>query len=325
MNPPLNHSGLFLKIILQHNDTGMQKSNNRNHSKAFFLVSSGGLIWSFGTLIVRHMEAPQSYQWQYLFLRGLSIFLVLLIYLFNRDGITFISNLKKTWLSSLIGACGLVAAFSGYIFSITMTTAANTLFMLAAAPFIAALLGIVVLNEKLRYFTWISMAIALLGILVMVLDGLEANHLLGNLTGLLSAFGFAVFSVSLRWRKKTPQFITIALAGFLCALFALLILFFQNDSVTMPIRNVYLSILHGIIVGFGLILFSLGSKYLPAAELLLLSMAEVVGGVIWVYLPIFGIHEIPSSLTVVGGAMVLLAIIVDGVIGQRKQKTIRIA
>jgi DME family drug/metabolite transporter len=71
-------------------------------------------------------------------------------------------------------------------------------------------------------------------------------------------------------------------------------------------------------------LFSLGSKYLPAAELLLLSMAEVVGGVIWVYLPVFGIHEVPSSLTVVGGAMVLLAIIVDGVIGQRKQKTIRI-
>jgi drug/metabolite transporter (DMT)-like permease len=63
----------------------------------------------------------------------------------------------------------------------------------------------------------------------------------------------------------------------------------------------------------GLILFSLGAKYFPAAELNLLSLAEVVGGVIWVYLPIFGINEVPSMLTVVGGCIVTCAIILDSV------------
>jgi drug/metabolite transporter (DMT)-like permease len=283
----------------------MQKFNDSNYLKAFFLAFFAGTIWSFGALIVRYMEAAQSYQWQYLFFRGLTIAVVILIYLMARDGFAFIYHFKRIGLSGLIGAVGLVTAMSGYILSITLTTVANTLFMLAASPFIAALLGIVLLKEKLRYSTWVAMVIALLGILVMVLEGL--------VLALVAALGFAVFSVSLRWRRQTPQFATIALAGVLCMLFTLLILFLHNETPAMPLRNVYLSILHGFIVCVGLILFSISAKFLPAAELTLLLMVEAVGGILWVYLPIFGIHEIPSVPTVAGGIIVLGAIVLDGV------------
>ncbi|CAB1056346.1 hypothetical protein D1BOALGB6SA_1082 [Olavius sp. associated proteobacterium Delta 1] len=291
----------------------MQRSDKRDYLKAFFLVLLAGTIWSFGALIVRYLEAAQSYQWQYLFYRGMTVAIVLLIYLLAREGIAGVDNFKRIGLAELIGACGLVAAFSGYILSITVTTVANTLFMLAAAPFIAAFLGIVLLQEKVRYITWVAMLIAFLGILVMVLEGLEAGNLFGSLIALVSALGFAVFSVSLRFRRETPKFRTIALAGLLCALVASLIIFFNNDTLAMPLGNVFLSILHGIIVGFGLILYSIGSKLLPAAQLTLLSMVEVVGGVLWVYIPIFGIHEVPSVLTVAGGVIVLGAIVLDGV------------
>jgi len=291
----------------------MQKFNDRNYLKAFFMAFFAGTIWSFGALIVRYMEAAQIYQWQYLFFRGLTIAIVILIYLLARDGLAFINHFKRIGLSGLIGAVGLVTAMSGYILSITLTTVANTLFMLAASPFIAALLGIVLLKEKLRYSTWVAMVIALLGILVMVLEGLGAGNFLGNLLALVAASGFAVFSVSLRWRRQTPQFATIALAGVLCALFALLILFLHNETPAMPLRNMYLSVLHGFIVGFGLILFSFSAKFLPAAEMTLLLMVEAVGGILWVYLPIFGIHEIPSVASVAGGIIVLGAIVLDGV------------
>jgi drug/metabolite transporter (DMT)-like permease len=291
----------------------MQKFNNRNYLKAFFLASFAGTIWSFGALIVRYMEAAQSYQWQYLFFRGLTIAIVILIYLMARDGFAFINHFKRIGLSGLLGAVGLVTAMSGYILSITLTTVANTLFMLAATPFIAAFLGIVLLKEKVRYSTWVAMVIALLGILVMVLEGLGAGNFLGNLFALMAASGFAVFSVSLRWRRQTPQFATIALAGLLCMLFTLFILFLRNETLAMPLRNVYLSMLHGFVVGSGLILFSFSAKFLPAAELTLLLMVEAVGGILWVYLPIFGIHEIPSVPTVAGGIIVLGAIVLDGV------------
>ena len=317
--------GLSLAIAPNTGEATMQRSYNRNYLKAFFLVLFAGTIWSFGALLVRYMEAAQSYQWQYLFFRGMTVAIVLLIYILTREGIAVVDNFKRTGLAELLGSCGLVAAFSGYILSITVTTVANTLFMLAAAPFIAAFLGIVLLQEKVRYITWVAMIIAFFGILIMVLEGLEAGNFFGNLMALVSALGFAVFSVSLRFRKETPKFTTVALAGILCALVALLIIFFDNDTLAMPLRNVYLSILHGLILGFGLILFSLGSKFLPAAQLTLLSMVEVVGGVLWVYIPIFGIHEVPSVLTVTGGVIVLSAIVLDGANARQQRPLLKMS
>lgn len=312
----------MMNVGIFFSDANMREFTDRNYLKGFFLVSLAGTLWSFGALIVRYMVQAQTYQWQYLFFRGLTIAVVLLIYLILREGGGIVNHFKKTGLSGLLGACGLVAAFSGFIWSITLTTAANTLFMLAATPFIAAFLGIMLLHEKVRHLTWGAMVIALAGMLVMVVEGLETGNLIGNLMALVAALGFAVFSVSLRWRKETPQFTTVALAGFLCALFTFLVLFLHNDTPAMPLRNVYLSLLHGFIVGCGLILFSVGAKFLPAAELTLLSLIEVVGGILWVYLPIFGIHEVPSPLTIVGGVIVLGAIGLDGLGTRQKRQMI---
>jgi RarD protein len=284
-----------------------------DHLKGFFLVCFAGTLWSFGALLIRYMIEARNYQWQYLFYRGLTIAIVLLIYLMVKEGKTFITSFRHNGAAGLLGACGLVAAFIGFIWSITLTTVANSLFMLAMTPFVAAFLGIVFLKEKLRQLTWAAMVIALAGILTMVFEGLEKGNFFGNVIALISATGFAVFSVSLRWRKETPQFTTIALAGLICVVFTMLMLFSQNSTLAMPLRNVYLSMLHGLIVGIGLIFFATGAKFLPAAELTLLSMVEVIGGVFWVYLPIFGIHEVPSMLTMIGGVIVLFAIILDGV------------
>lgn len=290
----------------------MPKFSNRNYLIAFFQALFAGTLWSFGGLIVRYMEAAQSYQWQYLFFRALTIAIVILVYLMVRDGPAFINHFKKIGLAGMLGAIGLMMAMTCFILSITLTTVANTLFMLAAAPFIAAFLGIVFLKEKVRYSTWAAMIIALLGIAVMVLEGLGAGTFLGNLLALVAASCFAVFSVSLRWRRETPQFATVALAGMLCVMFALAVLFLRNETPAMPLRNIYLSMLHGFIVGLGLILFSSSAKFLPAAEMILLSLVEIVGGVLWVYLPILGIHEIPSLPTIIGGIIVLGAIVIDG-------------
>ena len=87
----------------------------------------------------------------------------------------------------------------------------------------------------------------------------------------------------------------------------------------MPVINIYLSLLHGCIVASGLILFSLGAKYLPAAELALLSLMEVVGGVLWVWLPIFGINEVPSTAVIIGGVIITIAVILHG-FGARKKR-----
>ena len=108
---------------------------------AFTVVFFAGIFWSFGALTVRYMVDGHDYVFQYLFYRGISISIILLIYLFITERFSFYKNFFKIGPSSVIGGLFLATAFTGFIFSITMTTAAVTLFMLASMPFIAAIVG----------------------------------------------------------------------------------------------------------------------------------------------------------------------------------------
>ena len=80
----------------------------------------------------------------------------------------------------------------------------------------------------------------------------------------------------------------------------------------MSLKNTSLSSLHGFLVCSALILYSAKSKYLPAADLTLLSLTEILGGIFWVWLPLFGINEVPSNNTIIGGVIITLAIIFYG-------------
>ena len=194
-----------------------------------------------------------------------------------------------------------------------MTTAAVTLFMLAAMPFIAAIVGYFVLGEILRRSTLVAMIVAFIGVCIMIINDSISGTAIGAIIGFISATGFALYTVTIRWKPETPKFTTVVLAGVFCAIFSFFMLDFSFKTFTsMPIINSYLSLLHGFLVASGLILYSLGGKYLPSAELALLSLMEVVGGVLWVWLPIFGINEVPSPTVIVGGVVITLAVVYYG-------------
>tara|TARA_X000001036_G_C20508797_1_gene737130 strand:- start:514 stop:990 length:477 start_codon:yes stop_codon:yes gene_type:complete len=143
----------------------------------------------------------------------------------------------------------------------------------------------------------------------MSFDSMGEGTLFGLINGLLCSLGFAGFTVSLRWRKDTPKFTTVAIAGIFCASLAIILLLINGDNVLISLKDSSLSALHGFLVCTGLILFSAKSKYLPATDLTLLCMTEVIGGIFWVWLPLFGINEIPSLNTLIGGSIILSAII----------------
>jgi drug/metabolite transporter (DMT)-like permease len=127
--------------------------------------------------------------------------------------------------------------------------------------------------------------------------------------GLISALGFSVFSVSLRWRKETPKFTTVAIAGLFCAIVSTLIIIGSKGSFLSSSYNEGLFAIHGTLVCLGLILYSIGSKVIPAAELTLLSLTEVIGGIFWVWLPFLGINEVPTNNTIIGGFLIFMSII----------------
>ena len=273
------------------------------------LVVFAGLLWSFGPLVVRNMDVPGLVPWQYLCGRGIVIFFLLNCYLFFDEGIKFYKNYLKIGISGIIGGVGLGTAMITFIWSITNTSVAITLLCLAAMPFITSLLGFLFLREKISFSIWIAIIVATIGLGIMAFDSASLGSINGLIFGLSSAFGFSIFSVSLRWRKETPKFTTVAVAGLFCFLFSIVIII-QNDlNFLASSKNEGLFAVHGTLVCLGLILYSIGSKTIPAAELTLLSLTEVIGGIFWVWIPIFGINEIPSNSTIIGGFLIFMSII----------------
>ncbi len=273
------------------------------------VVLIAGLFWSFGPYVVRHIDNAQQVPWQYLFTRGIVIFTILNLFLYLEEGNQFLGNYKKIGISGLVGGIGLGIAMITFIYSITNTSAAVTLLCLAAMPFITALLGFMFLKEEISINVWIAIAIAAIGILVMAIDNTGKNTILGFIFGIISSIGFSVFSVTLRWRKDTPKFTTVAVAGMFCALVSGLMLTINDLSFLSSGKNHALFATHGTLVCLGLILYSIGSKNIPAAELTLLSLTEVIGGIFWVWIPILGINEIPSQSTIIGGFLIFLSIV----------------
>ncbi len=302
----------------------MHKMSKNTYLYAFIVVFLAGTIWSFGALTVRYMVDSHEYVFQYLFYRGFTISTILIVYLFLNEGTSFYKNFLKIGFSSVLGGIFLATAFTGFIFSITMTSAAVTLFMLAAMPFIAAIVGYLILGEILKKSTLIAMVIAFIGVCIMIINDSISGTALGAIIGFISATGFALYTVTIRWKPETPKFTTVVLAGIFCAIFAFIILDFSFESFrTMPKINSYLSLLHGLIVASGLILYSLGAKYLPSAELALLSLMEVVGGVLWVWIPIFGINEVPSLTVVIGGTIITLAVLYYGYASRQSEISLK--
>ena len=294
----------------------------KNPKVAIPIVLFAGLLWSFGPYVVRHIDQPQLVPWQYLFARGLVIFILLNLYLYFEEGLDFYKNYFKVGISGLLGGIGLGTAMMTFIWSITNTTAAVTLLCLAAMPFITALLGFLFLREKISLTVWVAILVATVGIVVMAFGTGGTNSLPGLVFGLASALGFSVFSVTLRWRKETPKFTTVAIAGLFCCLFSSLMLILNDSQFLSSSKNEALFATHGTLVCAGLILYSIGSKNIPAADLTLLSLTEVIGGIFWVWLPWLGINEVPATNTIIGGFFIFIAIFYYSMIMQSNRRFI---
>jgi len=296
--------------------------NIKDHRFAISITLLAGIFWSFGPYVVRHIEQPETVPWQYLFTRGIVIFTLLNLFLFFEEGKEFYKNYLKIGVAGIIGGLGLGTAMITFIWSIINTSAAITLLCLAAMPFITALLGFLFLKEEISSNVWLAIIIATAGIFIMAFENTGINSLEGLLFGLASALGFSIFSVSLRWKKDTPKFTTVAIAGIFCAAFSLVVLLIQDKSLISSSKNQALFSIHGTIVCLGLILYSIGSKLIPAAELTLLSLTEVIGGIFWVWLPILGINEVPTNNTIIGGFLIFMSIIYYSLIIQGNRRFI---
>ena len=290
-------------------------STNINYRSGVLLVLAAGICWSSMGLGIRHIEVANV--WQILFFRSIALTPLLLLVLTLRARGNPLPIIQKAGLAGGVGGISLVFAFSGGILAVQTTSVANAMFLFAAAPFFAAVLGWLVLKEHVRNATWISMMAALVGIVIMVWEGISIGRIIGNVAALISALGFAIFTISLRWKKLEDMLPTVFLAGVFAIIIAGALCQIKGYGLDVPKRDIWIALALGVFqVGAGLILYTLGSKVVPSAELALLSMTEVVFGPFWVWL---FLGETAGVYTLLGGMILLIAIASNALSGLRRK------
>ncbi len=186
------------------------------------LVLTAGILWSFMGLALRQIEVAGT--WQVLVWRSVGAVPVLLAFIAWRSGGHPIGRIRRAGPVGVIGGLCLVLAFAGSIFAIQTTSVANAVFLFAASPFFAAILGWLLLREEVRPATWIAIAVACLGVLVMVREGLAMGAAAGNLSALASALGFAGFTITLRWGRLEDMMPAVVLGGVFSILLGIVVL-----------------------------------------------------------------------------------------------------
>jgi|TARA_A100001037_G_scaffold206566_1_gene184891 DME family drug/metabolite transporter len=246
--------------------------------------------------------------WQILFYRSLSMMALILIVLLLRRPHNLKTRIRALAWDDLALALVLGTGFVAYVFALLQTTVANALFVFSSAPFFAAVLGWIVLRERVAARTWIAIAAAMSGLAIMVSAGMMSGRMSGNLIALWLPISYAVSVVLVR-RSQQPDML---LALFLAAGVATLITIPFIDDFSLGWVDLGVSLYLGVFqVGAGFILLILGARYVPAAQVGLLALVEPVLGPVWAWLTVL---EMPAQATLVGGAVILAAVGIDAAI-----------
>lgn len=279
------------------------------------LVLAAGALWSLMGLGLRQIEAASV--WQILFWRSVGMVPVLLTFVWWRSGGRPFATIRRVGAAGAIGGLGLVFAFAGAIYAIQTTTIANAVFLFTASPFVAAILGWILLGERVKPWTWAAIALAVFGMYLMVREGLAMGALAGNIAALLSAVGFGAFSVALRWGKLSEMLPVSMLGGVFSTIVAGVVLTAQGAPLAPSVWDIGISLgIGAVILAFGMVMYTLGSRVIPAAELTLLSLIEVLLAPMWVF--VF-LGETASAATFVGGGVLLAAVALNAAMGARAQ------
>ncbi len=263
-------------------------------------VLGSALVFSLNGLIFRSMESADA--WQVLFWRSGALFVAMTCLFALRHRGRAVAEFRRAGRGALLAGPLIGVAGVCFIQALDHTTVANTLFTTSSVPLFAAVLAWVVLGERVRGATWIAIAVAMAGIAVMVLDGLDTGTVTGNLLALATAVLFASFVVVLRAQRHADMLAAICVA----ALVTTAIGGVMADDFVVSARDLAILLVWGALLScLGHSLFTFASRHVPAAELTLIGMSEMAIGPLWVWL---AFDETPTALSLTGGLIVICAL-----------------
>lgn len=267
-----------------------------SHLRGTLMATAGVLVLSPDGLILRLIEADR---WTVVFWRGLLMAAALAVFLTLRHRGSILRQVRAVGRPGLLSGALFAASTVFFVSSISLTTVANTLVIVTAAPLFGAVMSYVFLREALALRTWLAILVAALGILVIFSGSLGGGTLLGDLCAVATAFCMAGNLVVIRHARAVSMLPAIVLSGVLAALVVLPL----AAPFSVGARDAGLLLLLGLVilpVSFGLI--TLAPRHIPAPEVSLIMLLEAILGPLLVWATL---GETPGAATFAGGGLVL--------------------
>jgi len=268
----------------------------------YILILMGGFFLSWGGLLIRNFEGADV--WQILFWRALFFSLTLFIFLFlNYKKHTFLI-IKKSGFAALFAGLLMSTSFVAYIVAMTETSVANVVFIISTQTMFLALFGYLFLKEKISFKTFVSIVLAMLGIVIMVGDSLSKGSLFGDLIALLIPINFAALILIIRKYPNIDLVPALLYSGLLGCLYG----FLASKTIIISTHDLYVAFLLGTVQHcFGFIAVTIGARTTPAVVVGILMLTETLFAPIWVWL---FLNEIPPISVFTGGALIITAVII---------------
>lgn len=298
-----------------------------SYGAGVLFVAAGAACWSMAGGLVRLTQGIDA--WQIVFYRSAVLLACMLVWLGLRFRGDLWARFRDAGLNAVIAGIAIGTAGLVFIISMFYTTVAEAVFMSGMAPFFSAILGLWILRERIPGITWVAMCVALVGMGIIFYGNAGGGALIGSLLALYSAFCFSCYAVLLRWGQKTEMSVALIWNAIYLMLVAGIVMLLPTglrethglQDFAIDWWNFGLTFVMGAVqLTLGLILFTIGSRSVPAAQLALIALVEPTLSPLWAWL---ASGELPPIWTFIGGAVIVAAIMIQALFANRNRRHAR--
>jgi drug/metabolite transporter (DMT)-like permease len=284
----------------------------QQHRRAILTMIVAAFLWSIAGVFTRHLDSARSFE--VTFWRSLFCALTMIVWFAYTQGWGAIAYVRASGKAGLVSGLMWAVMFTCFMIALTMTSTANVLIVNALSPLFATLLAWFVLKTFIPARTWLAIAAAMVGMMIMFAN--QAQGGAGVWLGMIVAFGVPVASaINLVTLKKTHAHVDLAPAVLIGAVISCAVTLPLSVPFSATARDVLLLAILGIFqLGIPCVMMVRASAHLSAPEVALLGLLEVLMGPLWSWL---GAGEVPPGTTLVGGAIVLAALVANEVVPKR--------
>ena len=269
----------------------------------YVLLLFGAFCLSWGGFIVRSFE--DSSVWQILLIISFFFIIALTLFLISTYKKNTIKIFRDAGYPALIGGLVMSLSFVAYVYSMMITSVANVVFIISTQTMFLAIFGYLFLKEKVSLICFISIILAMSGILIMVGDSISSGSLLGNLVALAIPINFSILVMIIRKNKNLDMVPAIFYSGIFSIIYGIIL----SESFSFSNNDIFMGFLLGVPqLAFGFICITIGSRTTPSTTVGLLMLTETLFAPVWVWL---FLNEIPPASVLIGGFIIIIAIILN--------------